>query len=856
MVVKNDGRDALAPPPEIDVKKLAYVGFRGAVNTKGERISLEKIVGLIAGRGLLDRTEYIRSARPGSDEQDKAKRALYAVCYGGGFENAQRKSVDSTDIWRPSGLVFVDIDNVDKGNAPPTAGETLIETFRDHPNVVLAYPSASGRGLHVVYRVNPVPDFHSHPDAHGACRADAQGRLPAGFIADPSTSDAGRIAFLAHYADVWDFFRPSAEPLRWTPSGTGLAPAARSRDTSPTTSETGEADIDVWVNLINGAGYDYTLHVDWIRVGLALRHSADDGALGSLSGFDIWEAWSMQNGHGGFWGGREGYAPDDKWREFGDGRRTGRDRITARSILHLAKERGYGGEFPRWDVRELFPETGSTIKLDRQGVEVALNYLGIEIRLNERAQSFEWRTGDRAILANTARGVEPDSWTKFDDTSDAAIRAMIESSFRTQGENKPARFGKERWVDCLHAYCAGVRQVDPLEDWLATLPQWDRVGRIDGLLINLLKADDTPLNRFVAGAIFCGAIDRTYRPGCTHDWIPVLIGEQGVGKSSFVKSLIPPEMQAIWYSDGADWDSSRKEMFESIQGAVVVEFSELAGLHHSRLETLKASIVRTDDKLRLPYRIFASTIPRRWVGIGTANDTDGGVLPGDHSGNRRFVAVEARATQADAEAVRDYLNENREQLWAEALARYGEADRLDRDRNDKEGKAKGNLHILHGKLLESARKVNARYTRRNEGLLGDIMDLTAKYAGTRSRFTLTDLMQQAKLFRDDDERAVKRDKGLQLQFSGLLKEHRWTRKQERDGKGRYWFWYPPPVVDADGSDDSDGVEPAPPRVVEPVASGRWIGRGETRDCATCGLAFYVLQDGNCMGCDDKIKIGR
>ena len=32
-----------------------------------------------------------------------------------------------------------------------------------------------------------------------------------------------------------------------------------------------------------------------------------------------------------------------------------------------------------------------------------------------------------------------------------------------------------------------------------------------------------------------GAINRAYYPGCKFDYMPVLVGEQGVGKSTFLK---------------------------------------------------------------------------------------------------------------------------------------------------------------------------------------------------------------------------------------------------------------------------------------------------------------------------------
>ena len=784
-------------------RQFAFGRFLGVSGRRGEKSSLAYIVSAIeSGVGIQRHTDSVRQERAGSTVWREKKKIGESVSWAGTFPGVRRAAGPDPSDWQPTGLVFVDVDPVDKTSAGMTDGYGLLARFRGHPHVLLGYPSVSGTGCHVIYRVDPVPDYGDYRHAWAACKADAERRIGTGISVD-STPDANRLAFLAHYPEIGEMLNLDAEPLSWTAPVFAPVPSQQPRRMGSGT--------DDWVALINGARYDHRSYSDWTVVGLALRHSQDDGMLGDADGWQIWADWSAQDG-GNFWDGA--YDPTARWDEYGRSERTGRDRVTAATLVYRAKESGYGGTYPQ-SVPAPYDDTGGKIKLDKAGVEVALRYLGVKVRINERAHLFEFATDDVWLLSQTTRRGKPGKWIPLEDTADAAIRAAVEKSFQVQ-EGKPARFSKDRWFDCLRAYCAGLREIDPLEEWLGELPAWDGVERIDTLLIDLLKAPDTELNRFVSGAILCGAISRTYEPGCEHDWIPVLIGGQGVGKSSFIRGLIPPDMQSVWYSDGAELDASRKELFESIQGAVLVEFSELKGVHHTKIEMLKSTISRATDRLRLPYGTSATTIARRWVGVGTANNDGTGILPNDATGNRRFVAVDVRATKDDAYHVREYLDQHREQLWAEALTRYLEAE-------GSEGKRA--LHMV-GRYGAAADSVNASFERISDGMAGDAAWLTEQYAGTpegEQGLELARMLVELGLF--DSEPAAKKDRSLQTLLSLELTRLRWTKRQKRSGYSRLMLWSPP----------APAAEPPsrPPRT-EPVPMPQ-------TDCQLCGLLWPIDQ---------------
>ena len=79
-----------------------------------------------------------------------------------------------------------------------------------------------------------------------------------------------------------------------------------------------------------------------------------------------------------------------------------------------------------------------------------------------------------------------------------------------------------------------------------------------------------------------GVVRRTYEPGSVHDWMPVLVGEQGLGKSRFLRSLLPPSMELSVYAEDLDLSQAPQQIAEAIGGAAIAEFSEMSGIRSQR----------------------------------------------------------------------------------------------------------------------------------------------------------------------------------------------------------------------------------------------------------------------------------
>ena len=75
---------------------------------------------------------------------------------------------------------------------------------------------------------------------------------------------------------------------------------------------------------------------------------------------------------------------------------------------------------------------------------------------------------------------------------------------------------------------------NPITSWLDSL-EWDGEPRMDTLLPCFLGTDMSDYNVSVMRLFMMGAVARAYEPGTKFDYMPVLIGPQGLGKSFFLR---------------------------------------------------------------------------------------------------------------------------------------------------------------------------------------------------------------------------------------------------------------------------------------------------------------------------------
>ena len=200
----------------------------------------------------------------------------------------------------------------------------------------------------------------------------------------------------------------------------------------------------------------------------------------------------------------------------------------------------------------------------------------------------------------------------------------------------------------------------PVREYLRGL-RWDGTKRIDSVPWEIFECDrdSIPLCSVLLRRWFLSAVARPLSPGCKVDTMLILVGIQGLLKSSFFSVLA-----GEWFCDTAV-DLHNKDAFLTLRGAWILEFAELSSLHRSRdAEAAKAFITSRSDTYRAPYGRLNATVPRSSVIVGTTNRPQFLI---DETGARRFWPI--RPWRIDLEKLTAW----RDQLWAEAVALYDAA---------------------------------------------------------------------------------------------------------------------------------------------------------------------------------------
>lgn len=269
------------------------------------------------------------------------------------------------------------------------------------------------------------------------------------------------------------------------------------------------------------------------------------------------------------------------------------------------------------------------------------------------------------------------------DADDAGLRCYMEKVYGITG--------KERITDGFLLYCE-LHKVNLVQQFLNSLPVWDGVKRLDTLFIDYLGAADTAYTRAVARKSLCAAVARAVQPGVKYDTMPILVGAQGIGKSTFLRLL-----GGEWFNDSMN-SFEGKEACLMIQGSWLIELQELNGLNRAEENAVKQFLSKTDDIYREPYGKRTGRYPRRCVFFGTTNDDE---FLRDKTGSRRFLPIDCTGNGTSrsscAKSVFEDLAGEVPQIWAEALACYrlGETLYLDSKELSKAAKAAQEEHALH-----------------------------------------------------------------------------------------------------------------------------------------------------------------
>lgn len=243
---------------------------------------------------------------------------------------------------------------------------------------------------------------------------------------------------------------------------------------------------------------------------------------------------------------------------------------------------------------------------------------------------------------------------------------------------------------------------------------------------------------------------RAYQPGTQFDHCLVFEGDQGLGKSSLLRTLANG-----WFQELEDF--SGKESAEVLVGTWIVEISELSALKKSDIESVKRFLTAVSDRYRPAYGRHVVDRPRTTVFAGTTNRSE---YLKDASGNRRFWPVLCQRIERDA------FKQDRDQILAETVIRFQQGESL----------------LMTEEAIEIAKE------KQEERYQPDVWtEPIESYLDKQLSVTIPDIFSDVL-----DIETGRRTKGDEMRVGHILQQLRWRKKGRKQvGGNRNWVYYPP-----------------------------------------------------------------
>jgi len=215
---------------------------------------------------------------------------------------------------------------------------------------------------------------------------------------------------------------------------------------------------------------------------------------------------------------------------------------------------------------------------------------------------------------------------------------------------KALKAGVESWDKDLNRYIDSnlIPKYYPMEDYIKHLPKWNGKTDYVGELARRVKTDnpywESDFHTWMLSMVaqWLGK-DRQHGNAI----VPLLIGPQGSGKTTFCKRLLPGYLQ-IYFNDRLSMKNDN-DIFIAMSSYALINIDEFDAMSKSQQPILKYLLSKHDVKFRPPYGKTMEERQRFASFIATTNN----LRPlTDPTGSRRFICV--YADEIDNSGTLDY----------------------------------------------------------------------------------------------------------------------------------------------------------------------------------------------------------
>lgn len=178
---------------------------------------------------------------------------------------------------------------------------------------------------------------------------------------------------------------------------------------------------------------------------------------------------------------------------------------------------------------------------------------------------------------------------------------------------------------------------DPFRDYFGRLPAWDGKGDPIGALADTVRVKSSQAEfREYFRKWFVGILSALLDEQVVNHVILVLIGGQGLYKTTWFNFLLPPGLRRYFYTKTNSDRLNKDDLFSLTEFALIC-FEELDGMRPAELNQLKAMVTMPYVNERAAYGHNKERRPHIASFCGTGNNVQ---FLADPTGNRRWLPFE------------------------------------------------------------------------------------------------------------------------------------------------------------------------------------------------------------------------
>ena len=598
-------------------------------------VGIEEMVRLIHyDNDVKQKTESYRqmaSVLGKAKADEEVKRRLMPACSVGVLFDGNGRG--AANVLGFTGLALVDIDGLTPSPSPKGEGSNysvLDEAFlkaKNDPHTLLVYHTISGKGLRIIYRYvrTAAADGLTNPPS---LREGLGGGFSAAFLKgnryyaelvghdyDAQCADYSRLCGLAHDPDV--YVNLEAEPFVITDeeilAANFSADKERGKPRREYAAGTHHVGVeDAWPRVekaLAGRGLVYQSghHHDYVM------HAA---FLMNRYGVDLDELlqWASQ-----------------EWSDY-----SGKEReSTIRSCYRKTQEHG------TWRLNRQGRKSKETSMITlpeikdwlRQRVEVIYNVVTDQLMYKPTPGPSQREGSMDSFMDRNFKAPLPwggDGGGLLDERVVCSIRSQMAA-------DTGKRVLKSDVMDVLRSDFA--RLYHPVREYIEALPAWDGKDRVKELCGHVVESEELrvkseesllgwALHKWLVAMVATWMSDFS-----TNHEIFVLIGRQGIYKTTFFRHLLPPQLRMYFWENAHNSFSSKDDHLALAENCLV-EIEEIDLQNPRDISELKALATSEKVKERRPYARFREEKHRLASFCGSGNQQR---FLSDDTGNRRWL---------------------------------------------------------------------------------------------------------------------------------------------------------------------------------------------------------------------------